>query len=164
MVTKNPIKSTKHIVQHPSFVVATATTVTFIDINARQLLSVNTADDVIQGAVVKAIFIEIWLLVQGAATDTFVICCEKAAGGQPNITQAQMGALDTYPNKKNILWTSQGVLGDENTNPVPIIRNWVKIPRGKQRFGLNDQFRINISARGPASIEGCGLSIYKSYE
>ncbi len=164
-MVKAVIKSTKHIVQHTQFTVASATVTTNIDVNARQLLSVNTADDVIQGSVVKAVFVEIWLLGAIAANHTsFVICCEKNSGGQPNITFAQMAALDTYPNKKNILWTSQGLLGDNATNAVPIIRDWVRVPKGKQRFGLNDQFRINIAAIGADDLFGCGLTIYKSYE
>lgn len=164
-MAKAIIKSTKHIVQHTQFTVASATVTVNIDVNARQLLSVNTPDDVIEGSVVKAVFVEIWLLGAIAANHTsFVICCEKAAGGQPNITFTQMAALGTYPNKKNLLWCSQGLLGDNATNAVPIIRDWVKIPKGKQRFGLNDQFRINIAAIGADDLFGCGLTIYKSYE
>ncbi len=159
------IKSTKHYVQHTQFTVASATVTGQTDVNARQLLSVNTADDVIEGSSVKAVFVERWLLGAIAANHTtFVIICEKATGGQPAITFAQMVALDTYPNKKQVLWASQGVLGDNATNPVPIIRDWVRIPKGKQRFGLNDQFRVSIAAIGADDLLGCGLSVYKSYE
>ncbi len=159
------IKSTKHIVQHTQFTVASATVTGQKDVNSRVLLSVNTADDVIEGSVVKAVFVERWLLGAIAANHTsFVIICEKAGGAVPDITFAQMAALHNYPNKKNILWTSQGLLGDNQTNAVPIIRDWVRIPKGKQRFGLNDQFRVSIAAIGADDLFGCGVSIYKSYE
>lgn len=151
--------------QHTQFTVASAAVTGHIDVNSRVLLSVNSADDVVEGSVVKAVFVERWLLGAIAANHTsFVIICEKAAGGQPNITFTQMAALNAYPNKKNILWTSQGLLGDNQTNAVPIIRDWVRIPKGKQRFGLNDQFRISIAAIGADDLFGCGVTIFKSYE
>ncbi len=122
----------------------------------------TSAEEVRQGSVIKAIFIEMW----GGSVDTTVgsvtIIVEKLSGGQPNITFAQMAALDTYPNKKNILYTSQGLTPEFGTNPVAWIRQWVKIPKGKQRFGLADRLKISLSA----NLQGfshCGLAIYKEY-
>ncbi len=161
---KAPIKSTKHVVQHTQTTVATAAVVSFVDVNARVLLSVNSADDVIEGSVVKAVYVELWLLSSTLNNGSLVIIFEKAAGGQPSITFTQMTTLNNYPNKKNVLYTTQGLVGENTSNPVPFFRGWIKIPKGKQRFGLNDQFRISIANIGADSILACGLTIYKSYE
>ncbi len=117
------------------------------------------------GAVVKAVFVEMWML-GSSSQPVFQICTvEKVVANQDRVTSAQMSALNSYPNKKNILFTSQGLIGDSNTNPVPVLRQWIKIPKGKQRFGLDDAMVINIAARGEAAndLEVCGIFIYKEY-
>jgi len=158
------IQSTKHYVQHTISTLATLTAITLVDVNARQLLSVNTPDDVIEGSSVKAVFVEMWIRGE-VANSAIVMTFEKAAGGQPNATFTQLASgLGTYPNKKNVLYTTQGLVGEVGTNPIPFYRAWVKIPKGKQRFGLNDQFRINIANIGSGSVDFCGLTVYKSYE
>jgi len=68
-----------------------------------------------------------------------------------------------YPNKKNIFFASQGVIGDLTTQAIPVHRGWVKIPKGKQRFGLGDRFAMTVAATG-AEIEFCGMSTYKEYD
>ncbi len=160
---KAVIVSRKHIVQHTQFTVASATVTTHSDVAAVAQASVNTAPEITEGNVVKAIFIELWLLTNAASIGTFVCIVEKVPGGQvpPNFTN--MTTLDAYPNKKNVLFTSQGLLGQNVANPTPVLRQWIKIPKGKQRFGLNDKVRINISAIGSADILGCGMTIFKSY-
>ncbi len=163
-MVKATIKSVKHIVQHPQFGIAVASIANLVDVKGRGFPSaVNTADDVVQGAIVKAVFVEIWILSL-AAISSFVIFCEKAKGGQPLATIGDANALDLYPNKGSILWTSQGLIGNETTNAVPIVRDWVRIPKGKQRFALNDEFRINVANIGAVNnISVCGMTIYKEY-
>ncbi len=88
---------------------------------------------------------------------------EKAVSGIIAPTFTNMTTLDSYANKKNVLFTTQGILGENSANPTPVFRGWIKIPRGKQRFGLDDRLRLNIAAIGAADIIGCGLTVYKSY-
>ncbi len=161
---KAPINSIKHLVQHTEFTVSSATVTTQTDVKGRQFeSSVNSADDVVQGSVIKAIFIELWLVTASAATGSFVVMFEKAPAGATSPTFTNMTTLDAYPNKKNVLYITQGLLGDSTSNPTPVYRDWLKIPKGKQRFGLNDDFKINIAALGAADIKGCGITIYKVY-
>ncbi len=161
---KVPINSIKHIVQHTTTTVASASVTTLADVKGRAFQSsVNSADDIVQGTVIKAIFIELWLLGTSANASSFVIMFEKSPGGQADPTFTEMSTLDAYPNKKNVLYTTQGLIGSKDTNAVPIYRDWVKIPKGKQRFGLNDDFKINIAVLGADSMQFCGTTIYKGY-
>ncbi len=126
---------------------------------------VTNPTDVVEGSQVKTVYIEIWLKSNASAgTDTkFQIILEKVMGAVAAITFVQMNNLMTYPNKKNILYSTQGVMGDLTTGSLPIMRGWFSIPKGKQRFGLDDQLVLTISATG-AEIERCGLIIYKEWK
>ncbi len=160
-----PINSRKHIVQHTEFTVASASVTTFDEINAVPLQDVNTAIEIVEGSVVKAVYIELWLMGgETLAESSFVLICEKSQSGQGNPSFATMTTLDAYTNKKNVLYTTQGLLAEGGVgNPTPVLRQWIPIPKSKQRFGLRDKFRIHIAALGSLDVLGCGLTIYKSY-
>lgn len=78
----------------------------------------------------------------------------------PAMTFTNSATLDSYSNKKNVLYTTQGLTPDANGNPIPFVRQWFKIPKGKQRFGLTDSLVLNISAN-VEDVTHCGLMIYK---
>ncbi len=158
------IVSTKHYVQHTQFTVASAAVRTDTDVNAVPIQDVNTPAEIQEGAVVKAIFIEYWLL-GGVSVDvsSFVFMVEKTGQGNLAPSFTEMTTLDAYQNKKNVLFVSQGLLGENNANPMPVLRTWIAIPKSKQRFGLRDQLRINIAAIGSEELQGCGFTTYKSY-
>ncbi len=114
------------------------------------------------GAIVKAVFVELWFQGEGMASGTSIAIIEKLLndGGAPGA--ADMLNLNDYTNKKNVLWTQQGLSSDQNTNAVPVIRGWLKIPKGKQRFGTGDSLSIEMLAQ----VDGfnyCGLAIFKEY-
>ncbi len=159
------ISSRKHIVQHTQFTVASASVVTHIPISAVETSAVNASHEVIEGTVVKAVYIERWLFTSEdtGVGASFVFIVEKQPADAPDATFTNMGLLDSYPNKKNILFTSQGLLGLASTNPTPVLRDWIKIPKGKQRFGLGDKLKITIAAIGANDVIGCGLVIFKGY-
>lgn len=161
-----PIVSRKHIIQHPEFNVVTATVLTHTEVESVAIQNVNAAHEVVEGSVVKAIFVELWLLCASSlAEGSFVLIVEKSQAGQGNPSFATMTTLDAYVNKKNILFTSQGLVAEGGVgNPTPVLRQWIKIPKGKQRFGINDKIRIHIAALGSLDISGCGMTIYKSYQ
>ncbi len=76
------------------------------------------------------------------------------------MTFTNSATLDSYTNKKNLLYITQGVSPDANGNPVPVLRQWFKIPKGKQRFGLADALILNLSAN-VEDMTHCGVFIYK---
>ncbi len=160
-----PIVSIKHYVQFENAKVLT-TAVRALDIvDAVPQQSVVNADDVVEGSIVKAVYLEVWLhSIATAGEDTkFQFVIEKVPSGAASITFAQMNNLMQYPNKKNILFTSQGVLGDKTTSSIPVVRNWFLIPKGKQRIGAGDKVTATISATA-FDIDSCGFSTYKEYK
>ncbi len=157
-----PINSVKHIVQHTITQVATATVTTLRDIHAVPIQSVDTPSEVSEGSVIKAVFVEIWLL--GTFNEgSFVLAVEKSPAGNPDPTFTEMTTLNAYENKKNILFMSQGLIPEDNANPMPVLRQWIKIPKGKQRFGNQDKLKINIASLGADDVQFCGFTLYKAY-
>ncbi len=160
---KAPIVSKKHIVQFTEFNVLTATVTGHEFVKGAAVSGVDTPSEVVEGQIVKAIYLEYWFTGQGSNTASFVAILEKVASNPSVPSLSEMTTLDSYNNKKNILYTTQGLVASSNDNPTPIFRGWFKIPRGKQRFGLSDVLRVNIAAIGAEGISGCGFGTYKAY-
>jgi len=123
------------------------------------------AFNVEEGSIVKAVHLEYWISSNESAggTSQFVFIVEKEPGNGTAMTVAQSLNLGSYPNKKNVLFTSQGQFTSHNdgAQSVPVLRNWLLIPKGKQRMGLDDSIRVHFSAVGALRI--CGLATYKEY-
>ncbi len=160
-----PIVSTKHYVQLENSILTTGTRRSAALVEGVAVQSVAASDNVIEGSMVKAVFIEIWVKSNASATEDtkFQLLLEKVPAGQTAVTFTQMNNLMTYSNKKNILYFSQGVIGDGTTQGIPVVRNWFKIPRGKQRFGLGDTLALAISTTA-ASMQNCGFATFKEYK
>ncbi len=124
--------------------------------------AVVNSGDVVEGSLVKAAYLELWFKSNSAAgtENKFQFVIEKVPANQDPITFAQMNNLMSYPNKKNVFFVSQGVTGDLTTNSIPVFRDWLMIPKGKQRFGLDDELFMSISATG-AAADTCGVSTFK---
>ncbi len=157
------INSTKHILPHSAFSVASAAVTTLTEAVAVQAVTADLSNEVRAGSVIKAVFVELWIYSNSSSTHgTFYISIEKASGGQPDVTFAQTATPFSYPNKKNILYQTQGFVGQSSNQPIPILKQWVAIPKGKQRFGLGDEFRVNIAST-VTGVQGCGITVYKEY-
>ncbi len=161
-----PIVSIKHILnQEDSAIASGAVRVVPIIVAVAQLAAVATPQDVVEGSIIKAVHIEHWFKSTAASGSgcKFQLVIEKVIAGQASITFAQMNNLNLYPNKKNVLYISQGIVGDLNTRTIPIFNDWIGIPKGKQRFGLGDEFTMTISSTNAAS-RSCGIVVYKEYK
>ncbi len=162
---KAPITARKHYVQFTEFNVASATVTELALVDAKDLLAVNAPNEVVEGSVVKAIYVELWLTTDAATTGSFVVVLEKVESEAATPVLTEMTTLMNYNNKKNILFCSQGILATEASgNPTPVMRQWFKIPRGKQRMGQDDQIRVLVAAIGANQITGCSFSTYKEYK
>jgi len=157
------IHSTKHYVQISRSTLATVTAISERLISAVESTVANLVDEVAEGAVVKAVYVELWLLNSsndGSEVVTITKTPQVAQG--PSFTESV--ALGLYPNKKNVLFTHQGLSSNNGVgNPMPVIRGWIKIPKSKQRFGLGDGLFIVIANPGPSTLEYCGFATYKEY-
>ncbi len=160
---KAPIVSRKHYTQNTEFSIASAAVTVQSIVTGVAVQDVNSASEVTEGSMVKAIYIERWLQGKHAsAASSYVLLVEKSDdSGVPSFTN--MTTLDAYFNKKNVLFVSQAILAPSIGNPTPVLRQWVKIPKGKQRIGLGDNIRVAIAAIGSNDLLGCGFSVYKSY-
>ncbi len=159
-----PINTVKHYVQTSIGVIATGVLESIPIVNAVVAPATGTSADVKEGSVVKAVYIERWL--SGNLLDQttqFTLTVEKKREQEPVMTFAQSQNLGAYPNKKNILYTTQGVVNSIQSGAptVPVIRQFMLIPKGKQRFGLDDQLVVNIAAI--VSLVRCGVATFKEY-
>ncbi len=157
------IHSTKHYIQMTLTTVATGTRNTTIIASGVQSTVANLANEVEEGASVKAVFIELWAI--GSVTNQFfTVTLDKTGAGASVITASQMTDLWSYPNKKNLLYVTQGLASNDGiAAPIPLMRGWYKIPKSKQRFGLGDALVLSIMSRGSDDIIFCGFVTYKEY-
>ncbi len=160
-----PINSIKHYVQTANTGITSGNAASIVLVNAVVAPAAATTADVIQGAVIKAIYVEFWL--GGDATSgtesQFVVTMEKKKVEETDPTAAELLNLGSYSNKKNVLYTTQGIVSAmlDGGITIPVFKGWVKIPRGKQRFGLEDEFVFSITAVG--NLRLCGFATYKEY-
>ncbi len=124
----------------------------------------NIPHEVEEGTTIKAVYVEMWLKAGEASNlGTYVFTIHKIPGGGSNFTFAQMAQLNDAPNKKNILFTSQGLVNTAAGSATNVIRDWVKIPKSKQRMGLGDFLMMSLSAAATIDIDRCGVALYKEY-
>lgn len=116
--------------------------------------------DVREGAVVTAVYVEIWITLDDAAQGSFNLNLEKGSTQMTQMSYANSIALHSYPNKKNVFFTTQGLVGPNVQVPTPAFRGWIKVPKSKQRFGLGDRFYLNLSGI-TNGINYCGFVTYK---
>ncbi len=159
-----PINSTKHFVPRTTLTIASGGVSNNVIVEAKTLSSVGAASaDVQEGATIKAVHLELWINGQSNTDESsFTITVEKIPAGADLPVIGDMLNLGAYLNKKNILYTSQGIVGQANNQSVPILMFWQKIPKGKQRFGLGDKLLVNILATN-TDLQVCGMYIYKEY-
>ncbi len=160
---KAPIHSVKHYVQTSFTLVATGAKLDIVLVDAQALQNVNAVFEVQEGALVKAIYIELWVLGD-TADATQITCLAKHPASAAPFTTTQLAGIGNASNKKNVLFFSQGLASNDGiANPINIMRGWYKIPRSKQRFGLGDTLELQIFAQGAAGLEVCGFATYKEY-
>jgi len=159
------IKSKKHIFQISQSTVGQALVVNTIFVTAQEGTS-TTPNGVEEGALVKACYVEFWVSQDSASVvGSYTIVLQKLPGSAANMTTTEMAALHDYDNKKNILFSGQGLLTPNDGGQVSVLRGWYKIPKGKQRFGLNDRMVVTIRNNNATAIDinFCGLVVYKEY-
>ncbi len=157
------INSRKHYVQTTLSTVGPVTALagTMIDSVVAPASAVN---EVREGAVVKAVYIERWQVAEGNAGSEMFIVGKYPQGSLPP-TFAQSQALGSFEGKKNVFFVHQGLSANDSVSgPIPVFRGWVKIPKSKQRFGLGDRLilsSVNMHALDDSFI--CGFVTYKEY-
>ncbi len=159
---KAPIQAVKHYVQQSLATVTGGTLNNFVLADALARDAAQTSVSVIEGSVIKAIYIEMWIrsseVSPGTVLATFVKVPDRAIP-----TFVDMTALHDYTNKKNVFYHTQGLTNDADANGIAFVRGWFKIPKGKQRMGLGDRLILCIASQAAIDNVICGFATYKEY-
>lgn len=161
-MVKPTINSEKHIRQNTIFTVAASAVSTIMAAAGVAIQDKDASNEVREGCEIKAIWIEYWITSDGADQASVILTLEKLPAAASAMTYAQSVALNDYPNKKNILYTTMGLAANNTSVPIPFVRQFVRIPKGKQRMGLGDKLNITISSPS-GGVNVCGIAIYKEY-
>ncbi len=157
------VHSTKHYVQTSIATIVAGAKLDITLVSAVAVLSKNLANEVEEGSSVKACFNEYWIRAGEVTAGSFVAVLYKLPGHATVFSLAELAALGTAENKKNILWSSQGLVNDQDADALSLMRGWYKIPKSKQRFGFGDQLILSVFAQGAIDLHICGLTTYKEY-
>ncbi len=157
------VHSQKHYVQFPITQITTGSALAIVLVQGVESTIANAATEVVEGSIVKAVYIELWLQNQGNLGESIVTVVKNPLNNT-GPTFAEMGALFTYTNKKNVFFTHQGLTAnDAISGPTIVLRNWIKIPKSKQRIGLGDIISLNIANVSSNDLNRCGFATYKEY-
>ncbi len=157
------VHSTKHYVQISISLVATVSRNTEFLINSVAVPDKNLATEVEEGASIKAVYVEMWVLGQ-VADQNFIMTIAKTPSGLTSPSFANLTDLFSWANKKNIFYTTQGLAPNDGVGqPVNIFKGWIKIPKSKQRFGLGDSLVLSLANQGDGNLQYCGFATYKEY-
>ncbi len=162
-MVKPMVHSTKHYVQTSISPILAGAKLDIILVSSVAVVNKNGLNETEEGNSVKACYNEYWLRSSEASPGSFIAVLYKNPGGGTKFSTGQLAALGSADNKKNILWTSQGLVNDNNADALGMMRTWYKIPKSKQRFGLGDELVLSIFAQGAIDLVICGFSTYKEY-
>ncbi len=157
------VHSTKHYVQTSLATILGSAKSDVVLVDAVAVVDKNAVFEVEEGSTIKAVFIEEWIRSSETSPGSFVAVLYKAPSGLAPFTTIELAALNDADNKKNILYSSQGLVNDQDADALGVSRGWYKIPKSKQRFGLGDRLIWTIFAQGAIDLVRCGLATYKEY-
>jgi len=120
----------------------------------------STSTNVREGSTISSVYIEMWVQSDDSSLGTAIVTLEKLSGDMGGMTAAESALLNDYVNKKNVLHTRMGLIPNNVSYPMNVMGGWFKIPKGKQRFGLNDKLVLNIHGQSNG-LSFCGTTIYK---
>ncbi len=157
------VHSTKHYVQFGRYTIGPGLAVSQDIAIAVESTVANAVDEIQEGSTLKAVYIELWLLDAGAGGNSVTVLSKNPINlVGPTFTQAN--SLGTYVNKKNVLYVTQGLTPNDGVaQAVNVMRQWFKIPKSKQRFGLSDRINLVVANNSAQDLFACGFATYKEY-
>ncbi len=156
------VMSEKHYVQFSLATVTGGAVVTNDLVLGVAVSDKNAVNEVREGSLVKAVYFELWVRAGETTAGSGQLIVEKVHDNANNPSAAEMAALGTYPNKRNILYTTMGLFNDQDADAIAAFKGWIKIPKGKQRMALGDELRFSIFAP-TIDLHICGFTTYKEY-
>ncbi len=162
---KTIIQSKKHILQISQSAI-TQGAVLITNVASAIEGAPTTPTTISEGAIVKAVWVEMWLNNDSATlVGSFTAGFYKNPGDANPINATTAAALHDWSNKKNLFYTTQGLAPATDSALMLLYKGWIKIPKGKQRMGLGDklQFFVRNNNATAVDIDICGLFIFKEY-
>ncbi len=159
------IHSQKHYVQTSRATVSANAVVTIVIADSVTTAAKDQVFEVEEGSSIKAVYVEIWALGSGNDTSS-IVALYKAPVNDTAFTFTEMAAMGVASNKKNVLFFHQGLAANDGVGqPVPLMRGWYKIPKGKQRMGVSDRIILSVACQtaGADTMDICGFATYKEY-
>ncbi len=156
------VTARKHYVQISLAAVASGAITNLTIADARQDPDRTVPNEIREGAVVTAVYCEMWIQSDDATAGSSIITLVKipGSGASANMTTTESALLNDYDNKKNVFHTQMGLTPNNTQFPMATIKGWFKIPKGKQRFGLLDRLMLNVHGQSNG-LTLCGFFIYK---
>ncbi len=159
------INSVKHIVQQTPQTTLAGAVGKITIAEGKALADIDTvlsATDLRAGAVVKAVYCELWITGDGTEQSSATWLFRVRPPGEGNVVFAEINAMQGFLGKNTILMSGQGIVPPNTQHPMSIFKGWIKIPKGKQRIPLGGQLEIVTSSIANGHVV-CGLFIYKEY-
>ncbi len=161
-MVKPVIHATKHYVQISLDTITAAAVNDYSIAVAVKVEDKNQVFEVEEGTVIKAIYVELWCRAGGTTASSGQMIIYKKQSDTTVPTTTEMAALGGWNNKRNIMYTTQGLFNDIDADALALFKGWIKIPKGKQRMGLGDAWKISVFAP-LQDLQVCGFSTYKEY-
>ncbi len=157
-----PINSVKNILDGTALGTAAGVTTNFPIINTVNDYT-GLSLDVPIGAKVSSVYLFFQIIAQAAAgvVDAFVYKAPKEVSDA--LLATTPGATGGSLNRKYILHEEKGIPGIFNQGAPPhTFRGVIRIPRGRQRMGEQDQMQLRV--RCSTAYDACYKAIYKFYQ
>ncbi len=155
------INTKKHVVQFSLATIASGANASLNIALALAAPVATTPAHITEGSKITAVYVEMWIQSQTTSPASAIAIIEKLPGAANNsASTTEMASLNSYDNKNNVLWTQMGLTPGNSTYALNIIKGWIKIPKSKQRFGLEQSIFLTIFAQ-TAAHSMCGFAVFK---
>ena len=121
------VHSTKHYVQTSISTIVGGAVLSIDLIHAVSVDAKNDPDEVEEGNSVKAIYLEYWIRAGSTTPSSGQMVIYKSSADTTPPLAADMAALDSWDNKKNVLYTTMGLYNDQDADAIAIYKGWLKI-------------------------------------
>ncbi len=155
------INTKKHIVQFSLATIASGAVLQLTLAKAFAAPVATNPEDVTEGSKISAVYIEMWMQSQTTSPASAIAIVEKLPGAvNAPASTTDMAGLNSYDNKNNVLWTQMGLTPGNSTYALNILKGWIKIPKSKQRMGLEHALVLTMFAQ-TAAHSICGFALFK---
>ncbi len=160
----NVVHRLKHIVDNNSTVSAGVTLPTVL-ILGRDAPVIAATREVETGSKVHGIFLNVQIQgnqISSGGIPNIYMAVYKSKGG--NIPTIDPTATGSNPDKSNIIHQEMGMFQSDSVdgNPKTLFKGVIVIPKGLQRFGLDDELVMTLRSTA-INYKNCSQCIYKEF-